>query len=89
MRVNGARRHWGVRARRLCRGAPIRRVRRAPTGHGHFTSGPAAGAENPLGGEPRRVFFTVYRPDALGLDGPPPGDGEIVRVWARLLAGMQ
>ena len=52
--------------------------------------GPAAtGAENVLGGDPRPVFFAVDRPDALGLDGPPPGDGETVRVWARLLAGMQ
>ena len=49
----------------------------------------AAGAENVLGGDPRPVFFPVDRPAALGLDGPPPGDGETVRVWARLLAGMQ
>ena len=49
----------------------------------------AAGAENVLGGDQRPVFFAVDRPDALGLDGPPPGDGETVRVWARLLAGMQ
>ena len=49
----------------------------------------AAGTENVLGGDPRPVFFAVDRPDALGLDGPPPGDGETVRVWARLLAGMQ
>lgn len=48
-----------------------------------------AGAENILGGDPRPVFFAVDRPDALGLDGPPPGDGETVRVWARLLSGMQ
>ncbi len=51
--------------------------------------GTAAGAENILGGDPRPVFFAVDRPDALGLDPPPPGDGETVRVWARLLAGMQ
>ncbi len=49
----------------------------------------AAGAENILGGDPRPVFFAVDRPDALGLDGPPPGDGERVRVWARSLSGMQ
>ena len=49
----------------------------------------AAGAENILGGDPRPVFFAVDRPDALGLDGPPPADGDTVRVWARLLAGMQ
>ena len=49
----------------------------------------AAGAENVLGGDPRPVFFAVDRPDALGLDPPPPGDGETVRVWARLLSGMQ
>ena len=49
----------------------------------------AAGAENVLGGDPRPVFFAVDRPDALGLDGPRPGDGEAVRVWARSLSGMQ
>ena len=49
----------------------------------------AAGAENVLGDDPRPVFFAVDRPDALGLDGPPPGDGEAVRVWARSLSGMQ
>ncbi len=49
----------------------------------------AAGAENVLGGERRPVFFAVDRPDALGLDRPPPGDGETVRVWARSLSGMQ
>ena len=49
----------------------------------------AAGAENILGGDPRPVFFAVDRPDALGLDGPPPGDGERVRVWAQSLSGMQ
>ena len=48
-----------------------------------------AGAENILGGDPRPVFFAVDRPDALGLDGPPAGGGETVRVWARLLSGMQ
>ncbi len=48
-----------------------------------------AGAENILGGDSRPVFFAVDRPDALGLDGPPPGDGEMVRVWARSLSGMQ
>ena len=51
--------------------------------------GTAAGAENILGRDPRPVFFAVDRPDALGLDPPPPGGGETVRVWARLLAGMQ
>ena len=52
--------------------------------------GPAAsGAENILGGDPRPVFFAVDRSDALGLDRPPPGDGELVRVWARSLSGMQ
>ena len=49
----------------------------------------AAGAENVLGGDPRPVFFAVDRPDTLGLDGPPPGDGETVRVWAQSLSGMQ
>ncbi len=49
----------------------------------------AAAAENVLGGDPRPVFFAVDRPDALGLGGPPPGDGETVRVWARSLSGMQ
>ncbi len=49
----------------------------------------AAGAENLLGDDPRPVFFAVDRSDALGLDGPPPGDGETVRVWARSLSGMQ
>ena len=49
----------------------------------------AAGAENVLGDDPRPVFFAVDRPDTLGLDRPPPGDGETVRVWARSLSGMQ
>ena len=49
----------------------------------------AAGAENILGDDPRPVFFAVDRPDALGLDGPPAGGGESVRVWARSLSGMQ
>ncbi len=52
--------------------------------------GPAAAdAENVLGDDPRPVFFAVDRPDTLGLDRPVPGDGETVRVWARLLSGMQ
>ena len=49
----------------------------------------AAVAENVLGDDPRPVFFAVDRPDALGLEGPPPGGGEGVRVWARSLSGMQ
>ena len=49
----------------------------------------AAVAENVLGDDPRPVFFAVDRLDALGLDGPPTGDGEAVRVWARSLSGMQ
>ena len=53
------------------------------------TQRPGTAAENVLGGDPRPVFFAVDRPDALGLDGPPPRDGETVRVWARSLAGMQ
>ncbi len=51
--------------------------------------GPAAGHENVLGDDPRPVFFPLAGPDALGLDRPPPGRGETVRVWARSLSGMQ
>lgn len=49
----------------------------------------ARGAENVLQRDGRPVFFAVDRPDALGLNRPPPGPGETVRVWARSLSGMQ
>ena len=53
-------------------------------------SGPAAaGGENVLGVDPRPVFFAVEQSGALGLDWPPAGDGETVRVRARSLSGMQ
>ncbi len=45
--------------------------------------------ENVLQRDGRPVFFAVDRPDALGLNRPPPGAGEAVRVWARSLSGMQ